>query len=133
MGDKGIAAWGDSKRDFLANRRALHDAIGSRTQGIYGEVVDDWTCFNPEGKPRISVPFGPKRFIPSDHEPDGTEINNWLGNCYDRLADLNRLTRMLAPEDRANLDLRELSDSSLSILLRLHLLFSEDLSREPPP
>ena len=41
MDDKKVAAWEGAKRNFLDTRRALHDAIGDRTQGVYGEIVED--------------------------------------------------------------------------------------------
>ncbi len=117
MDDKKIAAWETAKRNFLDTRRVLHDAIGGRTQGIYREIVEDWTRFNPAGKPYIAhLRFGPKRFDPSDHEPDGTEIHKRLGDCYGHLGDLERLERMLTPDERDKLDLRELSDSELKLL-----------------
>jgi hypothetical protein len=66
MDDKKITAWKNAKQDFLDTRRALHDAIGGRTQGVYGEMVADWTCFNPVGKPRMThLSFGPRQFDPS--------------------------------------------------------------------
>ena len=117
MDDKQIAAWEDAKRDFLAVRRAFHDTIGDRTQGIYGEIVEDWTCFTPAERPHMAhLPYGPKRFDPRDHEPDGTEINNRLGDCYDKLEDLERLTHRLKPDEQVKLDLREFSNCELRLL-----------------
>jgi hypothetical protein len=117
MGDKEIAGWEEAKRNFLGTRRTLYEAIGARTQGIYGEMLADWTSFNPMRKRGIAhLPFGPKLFDPSHHEPDGTAINNRLGECYDSLGDLVRLTRMLSEDERANLDVRELSNSELRLL-----------------
>jgi hypothetical protein len=117
MVDKNIAAWEVAKRNFLGVRRALHDTIAGRTQGIYGEIVEDWTRFNPAGKPLMThLSFGPKRFDPSRHEPDGTEINNRLGDCYDKLGDLERLTHRLKPDEQAKLDLREFSNTELRLL-----------------
>jgi hypothetical protein len=117
MDDKNIAAWENAKRNFLDTRRALHDAIGSRTQGVYGEIVDDWTCFNPAGKSVMThLSFGPKRFDPSQHDPDGTEIHNRLRDCYDRLGDLERLTHGLTPDEQVKLDLREFSNGELRLL-----------------
>jgi hypothetical protein len=117
MDDKKIAVWENAKQDFLGVRRALHDTIGGRTQGIYGEIVKDWTRFNPAGRPQMAhISFGPKRFDPPDHEPDGTEINNRLGDCYDKLGDLERLTHRLKPDEQVKLDLREFSNSELRLL-----------------
>ena len=47
---------------------------------------------------------------------DGTEIHKRLGDCYGHLGDLERLERMLTPDERDKLDLRELSDSELKLL-----------------
>jgi hypothetical protein len=117
MDDKNIAAWKNAKRSFLETRRALHDAISGRMQGVYGEIVEDWTRFNPVGKAPIAhLSFGPKRFDPSRHEPDGTEINNRLGDCYDKLKDLERLTHQLKPDEQVRLDLREFSNTELRLL-----------------
>ncbi len=117
MDDKKVAAWKNAKQDFLDTRRALHDAIGGRMQGVYGEMVADWTCFNPAGKPRMThLSFGPRQFDPSQHEPNGTEINRRLGNCYDTLGDLERLTHRLTPDEQVKLDLREFSNSELRLL-----------------
>jgi hypothetical protein len=116
MGDKEIAGWEQAKQDFLGARRTLHEIIGPRTRGIYGEMLADWIRFKPAGKAYIRLLFGPKLFNPSDHEPDGTAINDRLDECYRALGDLERLTRTLLPDERDNLDLRELSDSELRLL-----------------
>jgi hypothetical protein len=120
MGDKEIAGWEKAKQDFLGARRTLHEILSGRKRGIYGELLADWTRCRPAGKAYIArLQFGLKLFNPSDHEPDGTAINDRLEECYRALGDLERLRRRLSADERVNLDLRELSDGEL-ILLRLN-------------